>query len=347
MKKIGIITIYDENNYGNRLQNYAVQEILKSMDFEVETIKNINLVNGENYLKRAEKVLPTRREKFLKFNQENMNNTNEVIFHDAIEKKFHEKYDYFVIGSDQIWNYNFKDRFSDVVFASFAPIEKRISFSASFGISNVPKENYNLYNGLKEMKAISVREKAGAAIVKEITGRDDAVVLIDPTMMLSKEKWMSIMKKPEQLKNKKYILKYFLGNFSEDKQTEIEKFATENDCEIVDVLDEKSFYSTGPSEFLYLIKNAYLVITDSFHSCVFSILFNTPFLIYERDQVRMSNMYSRIDTLLDTFQLNSRKFKGKIDKSLLNVDYSHVDNILFKEQCKAKKFLNQALNLEN
>ena len=346
MKKIGIITIYDENNYGNRLQNYAVQEVLKSMNFDVETIKNINLVNGENYLKRAENVLPSRREKFLKFNEENMNNTSEVIFHSEIDQDFHKKYDYFVIGSDQIWNYNFKDRFSDAVFASFAPIEKRISFSASFGISDVPEENYNLYNGLKEMKAISVRENAGASIVKEITGRDDAVVLIDPTMMLSPEKWTSIMKKPEQLKNKKYILKYFLGNFSEEKQKEIEKFALENDCEIVDVLDEKSFYATGPSEFLYLIKNAYLVITDSFHSCVFSILFNTPFLIYERDQVRMNNMYSRIDTLLDTFQLNSRKFNGKIDKTQLNVDYRHVDSILLKEQLKAKEFLKQALNFE-
>ena len=218
MKKIGIITIYDENNYGNRLQNYAVQEILKSMNFQVETLKNINLVNGENYLKRVENVMPARRERFLKFNEENMHNTNEVIFHSEIDEEFHKRYDYFVIGSDQIWNYNFKDRFSDAVFASFAPIEKRISLSASFGISNVPKENYNLYVGLKDMKAISVRESAGAEIVKNITGRDDAVVLIDPTMMLSVEKWSSIMKKPEQLKAKKYILKYFLGNFSKENQ---------------------------------------------------------------------------------------------------------------------------------
>ena len=342
MKKIGIITIYDENNYGNRLQNYAVQEVLKSMSFEVETIRNINLVNGENYLERAKKVIQARREKFLKFNEENMNITDDTVFHHKIDENFHKKYDYFSIGSDQIWNYNFKDRFSDATFAKFAPVEKRISFSASFGISDVPEEKYDLYDGLKNMKAISVRENAGAKIVRKITGREDVEVLIDPTMMLSKEKWNTVMKRPEQLKSKKYILKYFLGNFSNEKQEEIEKFAKENECEIIDVLDEKSFYATGPSEFLYLIKNEFLVITDSFHSCVFSIIFNRPFLIYERDQIRMSNMYSRIDTLLEKFDLKDRKFKGKLDISNLEVDYSHIDKILRKEQEKAKKFLNNA-----
>lgn len=347
MKKIGIITIYDENNYGNRLQNYAVQEVLKSMNFEVETIKNTNIVNGENYLQRVEKVIPERREKFLKFNNENMKNTRDIVFHHKIDKKFHENYDYFVIGSDQIWNYNFKDRFSNAVFADFAPIEKRISFSASFGISEVPKENYNLYSGLKNMKAISVRESVGAKIVKDITGRDDAVVLLDPTMMLSPEKWASIMKRPEQLKSQKYILKYFLGNFSEDKQRVIEKFAQENECEIIDVLDEKSFYATGPSEFLYLIKNSFLVITDSFHSCVFSILFNRPFLIFERDQDGMRNMYSRIDTLLEKFKLNGRKFEGEIKDTHINVDYSHIGEILKEEQEKVKRFLEKALDVES
>ena len=342
MKKIGILTIYDENNYGNRLQNYAVQEVLKSMNFEVETIKNINLVDGENYLERAKNVMPERREKFLNFNKEKMNITEKTVFHHEIDEDFHKQYDYFAIGSDQIWNYNFKDRFSDATFASFAPIEKRISFSASFGISEVPEEKYYLYKGLKDMKAISVRESAGAKIVKNITGREDAEVLIDPTMMLSKEKWDSIAEKPERLKNNKYILKYFLGNFSKEKQEEIEKIAKENDCEIIDVLDEKSFYATGPSEFLYLIKNAFLVITDSFHSCVFSIIFNRPFLIYERDQASMSNMYSRIDTLLEKFQLNDRKFKGTIDDSNLKVDYSHINKILSEEQEKVRKFLNKA-----
>lgn len=311
MKKVGIITIYDEDNYGNRLQNYAVQEVIKSLGFDVETIKNTNLINGENWLDNVLKVDPKRREKFLKFNEENMHNTEEVIFHSEIPEDLHERYDYFVIGSDQIWNHNFQDRFSDMVFASFAPYEKRISFSASFGISDVDKDYHSHYKELKNMKAISVREEAGAEIVKNITGREDAVVLLDPTMMLEKEKWEKIMKKPEQLNSKKYVLEYFLGNVSEQRRKVIEKFAKENDCDIIDILDRDSFYATGPSEFLYLIKNSFMVLTDSFHSCVFSILFGKPFLIFDRDEEGMRNMNSRIETLLKKFDLGHRKFNRR------------------------------------
>lgn len=346
MKKIGIITIYDENNYGNRLQNYAVQETLKTLNFEVETIKNTNLVNGENYLERhIRKADKNRREKFLKFNEEYMNNTEEVIIHEKVEKDFHEKYDYFIIGSDQIWNYNFTERFSEFAFATFAPKHKRIALSASFGISEIPKEDHMAYKGLEEMKAISVREFAGATLVKEITGRDDAVVVLDPTMMLTAEKWSTIIKRPEQLKSDKYILKYFLGNCSDDKQAEIERFAKENDCDIIDILDKESFYATGPSEFLYLIKNSTLVLTDSFHACIFSILFEKPFLIFDRDQANIQNMNSRIETLLTHFKLEGRNFEGKISDEQMNIDYSHVEEILKAEKERTMNYLKEALEI--
>lgn len=346
MKKIGIMTIYDENNYGNRLQNYAVQEVLKSMNFQVETIKNTNLINGKNCIHNSDDVMIERKEKFLKFNEENMINTEDILFHQHIPEDFHNDYDYFVVGSDQIWNYNFENRFSDAVFLNFAPYEKRVSFSASFGVGEIPTEKYELYRELKGMKAISVRENTGVDLVKNITGRDDAVVLIDPTMMLSAEKWTTVMKKPEQLKSKKYILKYFLGDFSEEKKKEVERFAEENDCDIIDILDKNTFYGTGPSEFLYLIKNSFLVITDSFHACIFSIIFNRPFLIFERDEEGMRNMYTRIDTLLNNFELEGRKFEGKIEKLHINVNYSNAYEILAKEQEKVKEFLSKALDIK-
>lgn len=345
MKKVGIITIYDENNYGNRLQNYAVQEVLKSMNFDVETIRNINLENEKEYQEYLNKMLPERREKFLEFNKENMSNS-ELIFHNNIDDKFHEEYDYFVVGSDQIWNHNYNDRFSDFVFATFAPIHKRISFSASFGVSNVSKEHHSRYDGLEEMKAISVREDAGKDIVKDITGRDDAVVLIDPTMMLSAEKWSTVMKKPEQLKTDKYILKYFLGKVSDEKEKEIQRFAKENDCTVIDILDKDSFFATGPSEFLYLIKNSFLVLTDSFHSCVFSIIFERPFLIFERDEVNMNNMYSRIETLLNKFELKNKKFNGKITEENMDSNYDFAKELLNNEQEKVRQFLYNALEVE-
>ncbi len=345
MKKIGIITIFDENNYGNRLQNYAVQEVLKSLNLNPETIKNVRTVNNKNCLEDAKKIFHGRRERFLEFNEENMNLSKDVIYHDDVPENFHEQYDYFVIGSDQIWNYKFTDRFSDFSFARFAPKEKRISFSASFGISDIPNNTYEKYEALNEMKAISVRENAGKDIVKDITGRDDCIVLLDPTMMLSAEKWSSVMKKPIQLKSKKYILKYFLGNVSSEKNKEIERFAKENGCDIIDILDRDSFYASGPAEFLYLIKNSFMVLTDSFHSCVFSIIFDRPFLIFDRDEDGMRDMNSRIETLLKKFQLKNKKFDNKICDKHLETDYENVSSILKKEQEKVINFLKNALDL--
>ena len=346
MKKIGIITIFDENNYGNRLQNYATQEVLKSLNFDVETINNFNNKANSEYFEKMKNILPGRREKFLDFNNENLKITKELIIHDEVPEKFHERYDYFVIGSDQIWNHEFYDRFSDFCFATFAPKEKRVSFSASFGISNVPENAYNKYARLNELKAISVREDAGKKIVERITERNDCVVLLDPTMMLSADKWSSVMKKPEMLKNDKSILKYFLGNVSKERNDEIERFAKEHDCEIIDVLDKESFYATGPSEFIYLIKNSFLVLTDSFHSCVFSIIFDRPFLIFERDEDGMRDMNSRIDTLLQKFELKNKNFTGKIDNTHLETNYTNVSNILSKEQEKVIEYLKNALDVK-
>lgn len=347
MKKIGIITIYDEDNYGNRLQNYAVQEVLKSMDFDVETIKNTNIVDGKNYLiENLQRVDPKRTEKFLQFNDEYINNSKEVIFHHDVDKNFHEEYDYFVIGSDQIWNYTFEDRFSDFSFASFAPKNKRISFSASFGISKIPEEEHEKYRELHDIKAISVREFAGADIIKEITGREDAVVLLDPTMMLSAKEWNAVAKRPKQLNSQKYILKYFLGNVSKEREKEIQRFAKQNNFDVIDILDKNTFYFTGPSEFVYLIKNSSLVLTDSFHSCVFSIIYDRPFLIFDRDEDGMRNMNSRIDTLLEKFKLQGKKFTGKITNENLKTDYSEVSEILKLEQENTKRFLKKALDIE-
>ena len=335
----------DENNYGNRLQNYAVQEVLKSLGFFAETINNVNIIKNANYFNKAKSIMPQRREKFLEFNKLNMNITDEIIFHNEVPVNFHERYDYFVIGSDQIWNYRFEDRFSEFSFATFAPKEKRISFSASFGISQLEPSNYEQYKNLSDMKAISVRENAGKEIVEKITGRKDVQVLIDPTMMLSAEKWTRVMKRPENLKTDRYILKYFLGDMSKEKSEEIERFAKENNCEIIDILDKNTFYGTGPSEFIYLIKNSFMVLTDSFHSCVFSIIFNRPFLVFEREEKEemLKDMNSRIVTLLEKFELKNRSFTDKIYNEQLEVDYSNAYLILEKEQQKVLNYLQKVL----
>ena len=288
-KKVGILTINDDNNYGNRLQNYATQEVLKKRNLKVETIKNVNLKKDINYWKQKIKNIIRiftpmfeRYKNFIKFN-ENINYSKYIIDKDHIPHSLANDYDYFITGSDQVWNPNY-GRMSEIDFLEFAPKEKRNSLSASFGIEKIPSELIeNAKKGLMGLNNISVREEKAKEIVEQLIDRKDVEVLVDPTMMLEKGEWEKVAKKPKMLKNKKYILNYFLGDIPIEREQSIEKLAEENDCEIINIMDKKSpFFRCGPSEFVYLEKNAFFICTDSFHSCVFAILFQKPFMVFER-----------------------------------------------------------------
>lgn len=354
MKKIAILTINDDNNYGNKLQNYAVQEILRKQNFKPETINNQIGIVGINVLKKKIKNIlkkflknksSKRYNKFMEFNKY-IKYSRFYIDKNHISNNLNNVYDFFVTGSDQVWNPTF-GRMSDIDFLTFAPKEKRNSFSASFGISEIPDDMKEYYKEkLNGLNHISVREDSGKEIIKELTGREDVEVFVDPTMLLTAEEWDKVAKKPKQLKTDKYILNYFLGELSEERRNEINRIAKENNCEVINILDKNSsFYETGPSEFLYLEKNAFLICTDSFHSSVFAILYNHPFIVFEREDELVS-MNSRIETLLRKFNLKNRKFEGKITQENLNHDYREVYEILEKEREKAENFLEKALDLE-
>lgn len=352
MKNIGIVTINDDDNYGNRLQNYAVQEFFRKENINPLTLKNRPIRNTKDkyilrvlkdyikkILKRPSRAFEERRKNFAKFNENIKFSEKEINAYSKISDQF----DFFVTGSDQVWNPNF-GRLRDVDLLEFAKTEQRIAFSASFGISELPENcKEKAKRELENFKAISVREDRGKEIVEELTERKDVQVLVDPTMLLTSEEWDKVEKKPEQLKTDKYILNYFLGEMSEKRKKEIERIAKENNCEIINILDKNSpFYQTGPSEFLYLEKNAFLICTDSFHSSVFAILYNRPFVVFDREDANVK-MNSRLDTLLKKFKLENRWYEDKITEEQLQVDYKESYMILEGERKKAKEFLENAI----
>lgn len=350
--KIGILTIIDNNNYGNRLQNYATQKILEKMNVCSKTLINREYSNTKKfYLLRKIKNFKNndtyssnknRKKLFEEFNK-NINYYSKEITAFSKDSGF----DFYIVGSDQVWNPNL-GRLREVDLLNFAPSNKRIAFSASFGIDKISKkQEKNISKELKKYKKISVREESAKKIVKEATLRDDIEVLLDPTMLLTPNEWDEVAKKPTQLKNNKYILNYFLGDLSEERKNEINRIAKENKCDVINILDINSpFYETGPSEFLYLEKNAFLICTDSFHSSVFAILYDRPFIVFDREQAKVANMNSRIETLLAKFKLKNRKFEGKITEKNLKHDYSQAYKILEKERKKSKTFLYKALDIK-
>ena len=353
MKNVAIVTCIGKSNFGNRLQNYALQNVIEGLGFNVETLDNISYLNDvDNYEENYKEYLEYKVEK----DKRDYSNRFRIAYFEEFDKnvKFREGmvtaldlnatgYDYYVVGSDQVWNPH-HGKLKDLDLLVGIDNNKRISYAASIGIDELPD---NVKNKAKEewlkFKAISVREDKGKEIIEELTGRSDVLVNLDPTMLLSSEEWSKLAKRPKQLKTDKYILNYFLGELSEQRRNEIERIAKENDCEIINILDKNGeFYETGPSEFLYLEQNAFLICTDSFHSSVFSILFNRPFIVFNREDINKS-MNSRIDTLINTFKLTNRNYEGKITEANLNHDYSEAFKILDIKRKEAIDYLKNSL----
>ena len=356
MRTVGIVTICDGRNLGNRLQNFAVQETIKKIDpaSHVETIVNTNRKErGETLKYRLKNLLRDmkyfgRTKNFRAFNK---NICNSKQSYDAANNNscLNKKYDYFLVGSDQVWNPNY-GWLNSIDLLRFANKDKRVAFSASFGVSEIPEEYIDSASReLRRFKAISVREERGKEMAEELTGRKDIEVLVDPTMLLSAEEWSKMAKKPKTLKgDNPILLKYFLGGLSAEKRRVIDDIAKKNNWQIIDIFDKKSkFYSCGPSEFLWLERHAALVCTDSFHSSVFAIINEKPFVVFDREGDH-AKMNSRLDTLISKFNLKNRWFNGKeITKENLEVDYTEAKKILKKEQKKSLDFLERALDIED
>lgn len=380
MKKIAILTINDYANYGNRLQNYATQEVLKSLGFSVQTVvNNTKYENNTCYKKRKLrdrisdlKIMPFKKayttikckvwhkvynkkieqhkikriETFKNFTKYNIVETDYNISEDNIPRDLSDIFDYFITGSDQVWNPTFRYG-SPIDFLTFAPQNKRIAYAPSFGISKIPFEYEERYKTwLSGIHEVSVREESGAKIIKDFTGRD-AIVLVDPTLMITKEKWLSVSKEDFNKPKCKYLLTYFLGEISEENRYKIKSIAKENKLKIVNLGNIKDLktYKAGPSEFIDYINSASVLFTDSFHGCVFSILLDTPFVVFDRES-DLPSMNSRIDTLLKTFKLEERKSKNVVtNNQIFQAEYIYVKPILTEERKKAVKYLKDALNI--
>lgn len=350
MKKIGIITITGLGNYGNRLQNYALQQAVEKLpSCSCETlinkssrikgyIKKIFMLNSSK-LSEREKIFRRFNEEFIHFSELKINNFSK-------DCRLME-YECLVCGSDQIWNSDYPEN-DRANFGYFFPNVKVISYAASFGIDVIAEKKKKRYaKYLKRMKAISVREEKGKVLAKHLTGRDDIYVHVDPTLLLTAEEWLPLEKEPVQYKGERYILKYFLGGENGELDQKVEEYAKKHALTIIDVISKESpYYNIGPSEFLFLERYADLIVTDSFHSCVFAIIYERPFIVTERKENGLQSMGSRIDTLLNKFHLENRKYTGNdLDEIVYSsIDYFEVNKILEFERDESFQYLKKYLS---
>lgn len=366
-KKVGILTLNGYFNYGNRLQNYALQKSIEDLGFEVLTVRVQVTGSGLDKkldwafrqivrrlflsLKKMIKSEPKktkedlmREEHFLGFSKKWIKETEYLIDINQIPSTLKDNFDYFVAGSDQVWSPQYFGN-PRIYFMGFADSQQRISYAASFGSAEIPDHLKEIYReGIGKIRACSVREVSGVKIVKELTGKEPNLVL-DPTLLLSKKDWESLCPSDCLLEEKKYLLVYFLGQQTAEYKKYIHHISAMKQLEIIDILDKKSeYYQCDPSEFVNLIRNATFICTDSFHGTVFSILFERNFIVFPKVSNEAS-MFSRIETLLTLFKLEDRVFEETSEKALFDTDYSAKEGILNEERKKSVAFLEKALEV--
>lgn len=347
-KKIGIVTIIS-HNLGNRLQNYALQEKLRELGMECTTIP---MKSGYGYISKSKLFLKSIFSLFLdRYNNITWNKFDQKIIWESksvgeLSVEEIKAFDFFIAGSDQIWNPLFEFN-SNREFLVFAESSQKIAYSASIGLKTLPykiEQEYAKY--LHDFKAISVRENAAEEIIERILGIK-CPVLIDPTMLINVDKWADISRKPKINIDGKYAIIYYLGIGKEKYITDIAEDAKQRNIKLIDIVE----YNTqrhdiiGPSEFIYLISNCECVYTDSFHGTVFSILFHKDFWVFERPEEKgYGEMSSRIDTLLNKFSLEERKvvYADRMN-STSSIIYKDVDILLNNEKKRAIDYLENAL----
>lgn len=321
MKRKGaIITFHASHNYGSMLQAYALQKALESIGEYCE-ILNFRTIRQKKFyepiwrqgtlyerFKRFVLLLPFRKDIKIKYERFESFIIEELCLSskeynsllDLSAEVF--KYDYYISGSDQIWNTLILD-FDWAYFLPFVKNSKRIAYAPSLGPTpelTSTENEIKIRTLLDTYDAISVREKRTAVYFKKLMDNDFPVVL-DPTLLLSRNDWENFAGDEPLIKGD-YCFCYSPW-MNEKVLTLANKWATNKDIQIVVskpfiYLSSKirwrnvtTYLPVGPKEFLNLCKFAKIVCCDSFHAVVFSILFHTPFFALDgMEDARISNL---------------------------------------------------------
>lgn len=355
-----VITLHSVANYGTQLQALATQEKLREyfddvvfIDYQRKDTYGIGLLrtfSKGNFFKGLAS-LPTLliwHFRFQGFRKKYLNLTNKKYLKDKDFKDFKDNADYYIVGSDQVWNTGWNNGVIPSLYLSFVKNHKpKFSFSSSFGMNSLKDEDIDEIKGyLRDFKCISVREPSGVNIVKNQLKINNVVQLVDPVLSMPPEFWRTIA--PKVKVSQKYILIYSLN-----RNSDLDKYAKELSkrtglklirfCTRVDQVIRNGHSKVIPDilEFVSLIDNAEYVITDSFHATAFSMLLNTePICIYPK---AYSNRISEFLKLVDE---SGRHLNKYTDFDIVNrkVDFEKVNSILETERIRVDMYLKKAIS---
>lgn len=372
---------HDHNNYGTSLQAYATIKVLQDAGYCVRIIRYnkhrgliATLLALPEYLRaggKTELILRINRKLTSCLNSKFKTNNNirnravesfkEKIFEPLVDyydgylalKNGSKKYDICLVGSDQLWHpMGYASGFYNLKFVD--DNVPKLAYAASFGVSQIPNfQREGTKDYLERFDWISVRETTGKKIIETLSNMK-ADFVCDPTMLLSKEQWEHFTMPSKKEIQKPYIFCYFLGKRPEIRKEAV-KLSWQTGLEVIFMrhvdefiaMDDKfgdiAPYDVSPVDFVNLLRHAEYVLTDSFHGTIFSIMLERKFITFYRVKPNStSSTHSRIDSLLNKFNLEERLFKFDrdiVEQAKADIDFSFTRQVYKEFQDLSKNLL--------
>ena len=340
MKKIAIITLQPHTNYGGILQIYAMQTVLEKNGFLVDVIAPGDVTQVLPWMKG----LPKADKDFV------MQHTNRFIHRHLHIRKvdFNEikenDYDAFVVGSDQVWRY----RYANAMLGNFENVflkftdgwnVRRIAYAPSFGLETWEASEEiipEISRLLAAFDAVSVREDSGVTICKKLLHREDAVHVLDPTMLLCSDDYKALIDHAETHEVNGGMACYVLNMDNEKEKLigtvsaaqGIKPFSMQSNIECAECsLDDR--IQPPLEQWLRSFRDAEFVITDSFHATVFSILFHRRFIVTGNPGRGLARIHSILSSLgLEKhLVMNADEYDPDFDYSIPESTYVALDNL--------------------
>lgn len=373
--RIGILALQLRYNFGGILQAYALQKTLKELGHKVVHIDEHRYVTLGSwyrkypiYLKRAIRKYLFGEDLIVKADVA-VNNTIKAIathtdpFIDKHIKRIYTKdfsnikkgkFDTIIVGSDQVWRPQYFFSKIENAYLEFTKDwdVKRIAYAASFGTEEweySDEQTSNCAALLKKFNAVSVRESSAVKLCEEKFGVKTQHVL-DPTLLLNKEDYIKLFKETDTVLSDGNLFCYILDENIE-KDAIISRISKEKGLTPFYV-NSKYNNAEAPLEeriqqpvekWLRAFYDAEFIITDSFHACVFSIIFNKPFIVYGNKE----RGYARFESLLTLFALEDRLVSSpdEVNKMLQTpIDWEMVNSIRKQKKEESLSFLRKNLN---
>lgn len=365
--KIKTITCHDVYNAGASLQAYALAKYLKDLGHAVEIIdykpdylrhyRLTGIANPKynrpvlrelyNVLKfpgRLHAKMGKRKRSFDCFTEEYLPVTTRTYHSNEELKTKLPTADIYLAGSDQIWNPVFQNGKDPAFYLDFAPQNAvKASYAASFAVENIDNAwKSQIKDWLSNLDYISVRESSGVEIIHEL-GIDKVVHVADPVFLLDRKEWNKLA---EPIYNRKPFI--FLYDFDNNKQLgkSVRNLARKNGWKVYSYLRnpycDRCFSQVGPREFLSLVRDAELVVSNSFHATAFSLIFEKPFWVLERKE----RINTRMRDLLKKIGKTERLMTPEGICNVRSMDYKDVNNKIKNQVEHSKKYLDIVLQGE-